>query len=34
MQYCNEYKYLGLWIIQYLDTKEMVGKVNLAARRA
>ena len=34
IQYCNEYKYLGLWIIQYLDTKEIVGKVNLAARRA
>ena len=34
IQYCDEYKYLGLWINQYLDTKEIVGKVNLAARRA
>ena len=34
IQYCNEYKYLRLWINQYLDTKEMVARVNLAARCA
>ena len=34
VKYCDEYKYLGLWINEHLDTKEMVSKVNLAARRA
>ena len=34
VKYCDEYKYLGLWINEHLDTKEMVRKVNLAARRA
>ena len=34
VKYCDDYKYLGLWINEHLDTKEMVSKVNLAARRA
>ena len=33
IEYCSEYKYLGLWINEHLDLDMMVGKVHLAARK-
>ena len=34
LQYSTEYKYLGLWLNEHLDTKKMVDKVSISARHA
>ena len=34
IEYCSEYKYLGLWINEHLDIAMMIDKVHLAARKS
>ena len=34
LEYCKEYKYLGLWINEHLDLNLMLERVSLASRRA
>ena len=33
IEYCSEYKYLGLWINEYIDVSMMVDRVCLATRK-
>ena len=33
IEYCSEYKYLGLWINEYIDVSMMVDRVFLATRK-
>ena len=34
LEYCKEYKYLGLWINEHLDLNLMLERVSLTSRRA